>query len=64
MALAMQTIELPDSCDRIALCGGPYNNFAAVEAFLEATENIDYRYRTNVSGGTNHLRLCPKRKAG
>lgn len=30
-------IRLPDACERIALCGGPYSNFAAVEAFLAHT---------------------------
>jgi hypothetical protein len=31
------TLRLPDACERIALCGGLYSNFAAVEAFLAAT---------------------------
>jgi hypothetical protein len=51
MALTLQSIELPDSCDRIALCGGPYNNFAAVEAFLEATAEISYRFCLGDMGG-------------
>jgi hypothetical protein len=34
------TIRLPDDCERIALCGGPYSNFAAVEAFLAATAGM------------------------
>lgn len=28
-------IEIPVGHDRIALCGGPYSNFGAVEAFLD-----------------------------
>lgn len=30
-------IALPEHCDSVALCGGPYSNFGAVEAFLAAT---------------------------
>ena len=33
-------ITLPDHCDAIALCGGPYSNFAAVEAFLKTTSGM------------------------
>lgn len=33
-------ITLPDHCDAIALCGGPYSNFAAVEAFLAITSGL------------------------
>ena len=33
-------IKLPDHCDAIALCGGPYSNFAAVEAFLATTSGL------------------------
>lgn len=33
-------ISLPDHCDAIALCGGPYSNFAAVEAFLATTSGL------------------------
>ena len=33
-------ITLPDHCDAIALCGGPYSNFAAVEAFLATTGGL------------------------
>jgi len=33
-------ITLPDHCDAIALCGGPYSNFAAVEAFLATTSGL------------------------
>lgn len=31
------TIDLPDACETVALCGGPYSNFAALDAFLAAT---------------------------
>ena len=44
-------IELPPECDRIALCGGPYSNFAAVEAFLEATADGSYRFCLGDIGG-------------
>lgn len=33
-------ITLPDHCDALALCGGPYSNFAAVEAFLATTSGL------------------------
>ena len=33
-------IRLPDHCDAIALCGGPYSNFAAVEAFIATTSGM------------------------
>lgn len=33
------TLTLPETCSAIALCGGPYSNFAAVEAFLAATRD-------------------------
>jgi hypothetical protein len=38
-------IVVPEQCDRIALCGGPYSNFGAVEAFLEATQAQAQAYR-------------------
>ena len=31
------TVALPANVDTVALCGGPYSNFGAVEAFLAAT---------------------------
>lgn len=46
-----QTIALPDSCQRIALCGGPYSNFGAVEAFLAQTEDYDLRFCLGDIGG-------------
>jgi hypothetical protein len=33
-------LRLPPACERIALCGGPYSNFAAVDAFLAATAGV------------------------
>lgn len=51
MPLPIQTIRLPETCDRIALCGGPYSNFAAVEAFLAATKGIEYRFCLGDIGG-------------
>lgn len=44
-------IEIPETCDRIALCGGPYSNFGAVAAFLDATADIDYRFCLGDIGG-------------
>ncbi|MEO1095933.1 MAG: metallophosphoesterase [Cyanobacteria bacterium J06638_28] len=44
-------IKLPDSCDRIAICGGPYSNFGAVAAFLDATEPSPYRFCLGDMGG-------------
>jgi hypothetical protein len=44
-------ITLPHHCDRIALCGGPYSNFAAVEAFLQATADIPQRFCLGDMGG-------------
>lgn len=34
-------IDLPDHVEAIALCGGPYRNFAAVSAFIFA-ESLEY----------------------
>ncbi len=44
-------IEIPDACTEIALCGGPYSNFAAVEAFLAATAGIPNRFCLGDIGG-------------
>ena len=30
----MHRVQIPDTATTVALCGGPYSNFAAVEAFL------------------------------
>lgn len=42
MSLSIQTIRLPETCDRIALCGGPYSNFAAVEGFWRKLMRLTY----------------------
>jgi hypothetical protein len=49
----MRTLEftLPDTCERIALAGGPYSNFAAVAAFLDATSAIEHRFCLGDVGG-------------
>lgn len=44
-------IEIPASCDRIVLCGGPYSNFGAVEAFLAQTREVSYRFCLGDIGG-------------
>lgn len=48
-------IEIPASCDRIALCGGPYSNFGAVAAFLAATADLEYRFCLGDLGGFGPL---------
>jgi predicted phosphodiesterase len=45
------TIEIPESCAAIALCGGPYSNFGAVDAFLAATAHIRHRFCLGDLGG-------------
>jgi hypothetical protein len=35
-----RVVAIADACDAVALCGGPYSNFAAVEAFLAATAGL------------------------
>lgn len=44
-------VDIPDACETIALCGGPYSNFAAVEAFLAATARIAQRFCLGDIGG-------------
>ncbi|MFE4107805.1 metallophosphoesterase family protein [Almyronema epifaneia] len=51
MSSAPYRIQLPDDCQQIALCGGPYSNFAAVEAFLAATANVPNRFCLGDMGG-------------
>lgn len=49
--LEITTIPIPDTCDRLVLCGGPYSNFGAVAAFLDATATVDYRFCLGDLGG-------------
>ena len=49
------TITLPDDCEAIALAGGPYSNFAAVAAFLQATAQFEYRFCLGDIGGFGPL---------
>ncbi|MEM7063717.1 MAG: metallophosphoesterase [Cyanobacteria bacterium P01_B01_bin.77] len=51
MAVSPKRIRLPDTCNQVALCGGPYSNFAAVDAFLSATAGIAYRFCLGDMGG-------------
>lgn len=44
-------LELDNSESQIALCGGPYSNYAAVEKFLEETKDIQYRFCLGDMGG-------------
>jgi len=39
-----RVVTVADACDTVALCGGPYSNFAAVEAFLAATSGLPHRF--------------------
>lgn len=48
-------INIPDSCDRLVLCGGPYSNFGAVEAFLAQTARVTYRFCLGDIGGFGPL---------
>ena len=50
-----KTILLPDDCETIALAGGPYSNFGAVAAFLDATAGIDHRFCLGDIGGFGPL---------
>ena len=47
------TLELtvPDHVETVALCGGPYSNFAAVDAFLAATAHLSHLYCLGDLGG-------------
>lgn len=49
------TIQIPDRCTQVALCGGPYSNFGAVTAFLEATQAIGDRFCLGDIGGFGPL---------
>jgi hypothetical protein len=44
-------VDVPDSCETIALCGGPYSNFAAVAAFLAASATLTHRFCLGDIGG-------------
>lgn len=58
MDLNTLTLEIPDQVTEIALCGGPYSNFAAVEAFLAATQQLSHRFCLGDLGGFGP---CPDR---
>lgn len=55
MTASPKQIRLPDACEHVALCGGPYSNFAAVEAFLLATADSPYRFCLGDLGGFGPL---------
>lgn len=52
---AITTVRIPDRCTQVALCGGPYSNFGAVEAFLAATREIGDRFCLGDVGGFGPL---------
>ena len=45
------TVTIPDAETRLALCGGPYSNFVAVEKFLAETAEIQHRFCLGDMGG-------------
>ena len=45
------SIRVPDEVEEIALCGGPYSNFAAVEQFLRETSGMSLRFCLGDIGG-------------
>lgn len=47
----LKKITIPESCQKIALCGGPYNNFEAVKSFLKETESYEFRFCLGDLGG-------------
>ncbi|MGD1952396.1 MAG: metallophosphoesterase family protein [Leptolyngbyaceae cyanobacterium] len=51
MVASIQRVHLSDDCEQIAICGGPYSNFAAVDAFLVATADMPYRFCLGDLGG-------------
>lgn len=44
-------ITIPNFVEQIVLCGGPYNNFSAVESFLKQTQQYEYRFCLGDMGG-------------
>ncbi|MEL6161434.1 MAG: metallophosphoesterase [Cyanobacteria bacterium J06623_5] len=48
---SLQVFKIPHQCEQIALCGGPYSNFAAVEQFLAETADVAYRFCLGDVGG-------------
>jgi predicted phosphodiesterase len=48
-------VQIPDDCTQITLCGGPYSNFGAVEAFLQETSTISHRFCLGDIGGFGPL---------
>ena len=53
-AMDRTIIPLPDHCEAIALCGGPYSNFAAVEAFLATTSGLPRFCLGDLAGSGPH----------
>lgn len=51
MNLHTQTLDIPAHVTKIALCGGPYSNFASVEEFLTATQHLPLRFCLGDLGG-------------
>jgi hypothetical protein len=49
--LMRASLTVPDHVEALALCGGPYSNFAAVDAFLAATAQVPQRYCLGDLGG-------------
>ncbi|MEL7351898.1 MAG: metallophosphoesterase [Cyanobacteria bacterium P01_A01_bin.116] len=49
------TVDIAPEQTHIALCGGPYSNFAAVEAFLSRTAAVTHRFCLGDMGGFGPL---------
>ncbi|MGK7913719.1 MAG: metallophosphoesterase [Synechococcus sp.] len=50
-SLSKQVVTIPDSVNSVALCGGPYSNFVAVEQFLQETSSLEWRFCLGDMGG-------------
>ena len=51
VTLTKQVVTIPDSVTSMALCGGPYSNFVAVEKFLQETSSLEFRFCLGDMGG-------------
>ncbi len=47
----IKLVSIPDTCKEIVLCGGPYNNYEAVNTFLQQTSNYVHRFCLGDLGG-------------
>ncbi|MBC7712865.1 MAG: metallophosphoesterase [Rhizobacter sp.] len=47
----LNTLEITLTDEKIAICGGPYSNFSALEAFIIETQNLKSRFCLGDIGG-------------